>query len=110
MFRPPRARLARTLARRAAEMGGTMIKRILVHTDFSTPSLAPRTQAVNYTQTVGGELLLLHVVEGEPLRWYAVDGLQEPPSARLDPTAQLFLPQRPQTRVARDLVAEAEWK
>ena len=63
------------------------MKRILVPIDFSTPSLAALRQAVHYTQTVGGELLLLHVVEGEPLRWYAVDGLQEPPSARLDPTA-----------------------
>jgi universal stress protein A len=86
------------------------MKRILVPTDFSAPSLAALTQAVHYTQTVGGELLLLHVVEGAPLRWYAVDGLPEAPSAVLDPTAQLILPQPPPTRVSRDLVAEAEWK
>jgi nucleotide-binding universal stress UspA family protein len=86
------------------------MKRILVPTDFSTPSLAALTQAVHYTQTVGGELLLLHVVEGAPLRWYTVDGLPEAPSAFLDPTAPLRLPQPPPTRVARDLVAEAEWK
>src|SRR5262245_56646600 len=86
------------------------MKRILVPTDFSTPSLAALTQAVHYTQAVGGELLLLHVVEGAPLRWYAVDGLPEAPSTVLDPTAHLMLPQPSQTRVARDLVAEAEWK
>lgn len=86
------------------------MKRILVPMDFSTPSLAALRQAVHYTQTVGGELLLLHVVEGAPLRWYTVDGLPEAPSAVLDPTAQLMLPQPPPTRVARDLVAEAEWK
>src|SRR5215510_16106607 len=86
------------------------MKRILVPTDFSTPSLAALTPAVHYTQTVGGELLLLHVVEGAPLRWYTVDGLPEAPSAVLDPTAQLMLPQRLPTRVARDLVAEAEGK
>jgi nucleotide-binding universal stress UspA family protein len=86
------------------------MKRILVPTDFSTPSLAALTQAVHYTQAVGGELLLLHVVEGAPLRWYAVDGRPEGPSACLDPAAQLMLPQPPPTRVARDLVAEAEWK
>ena len=86
------------------------MKRILVPTDFSTPSLAALTQAVHYTQAVGGELLLLHVVEGEPLRWYAVDGLPEAPSARLDPIAQLVLPPRLQTRVSRDLSAEASWK
>jgi nucleotide-binding universal stress UspA family protein len=45
-------------------MGGTNMKRILVPTDFSTPSLAALTQAVRYTQAVGGERLLLHVVEG----------------------------------------------
>jgi nucleotide-binding universal stress UspA family protein len=86
------------------------MKRILVPTDFSTPSLAALAQAVQYTQAVGGELLLLHVVEGEPLQWYAVDGLPEAPSARLDPIAQLVLPPRPQTRVSRDLSAEAAWK
>jgi nucleotide-binding universal stress UspA family protein len=91
-------------------MGGTMMKRILVPIDFSTPSLAALTQAVHYTQAVGGELLLLHVVEGEPLRWYAADGLPEPPSARFDPTAQLLLPSTPQRRVARDLSEEAAWK
>jgi len=86
------------------------MKRILVPTDFSTQSLAALTQAVHYTQAVGGELLLLHVVEDKPLRWYAVDGLPEAPSARLDPMAHLLLPQRPQQRVARDLSAEAAWK
>ena len=86
------------------------MKRILVPTDFSTPLLAALTQAVHYTQAVGGELLLLHVVEGAPLRWSTVDGLPEAPSARLEATAQLFLPQRPQTRVSRDLSAEAAWK
>jgi nucleotide-binding universal stress UspA family protein len=86
------------------------MKRILVPMDFSTPSLAALRQAVHYTQTVGGELLLLHVVEGAPLRWYTVDGSPEAPSAVLDPTVQLMLPQPPPTRVARDLVAEAEWK
>jgi nucleotide-binding universal stress UspA family protein len=86
------------------------MKRILVPTDFSTQSLAALRQAVHYTQAVGGELLLLHVVEGAPLRWYAVDGLPEPPSAVLDPTAHLMRPQPSPRRVARDLVAEAEWK
>ena len=75
-----------------------------------TPSLAALTQAIHYTQAVGGDLLLLHVVEDAPLRWYTVDGLSESPSALLEPTAQLVLPQPPQTRVSRDLCAEAEWK
>ena len=86
------------------------MKRILAPTDFSTPSLAALAQAIHYTEAVEGELLLLHVVEGAPLRWYAVDGRPEAPSAVLDPTAHLMLPQPPPRRVARDLVAEAEWK
>ena len=86
------------------------MKRILVPTDFSTPSLAALTQAVQYTQAVGGELLLLHVVEGAPLRWYAADGLPETPSALVEPTAQFLLPQPPRTYVSRDLSAEAAWK
>ena len=91
-------------------MGGPRMKRILVRTDFSTPSLAALPQAIHYTQAVGGDLLLLHVVEDAPLRWYAADGFPESPSAWLEPTAQLVLPQPPQTRVARDLCAEAAWK
>lgn len=87
-----------------------MMKRILVPTDFSPPSLAALTQAVQYAQAVGGELLLLHVVEGEPLRWYAVNRPPETPSARFEPTAQFFLPPTPRRRLARDLSAEATWK
>jgi len=86
------------------------MKRILVPTDFSTPSLAILTRAIHDTEAVGGELLLLHVVEDAPLRWYTVDGFPESPSAFLEPTAQLVLPQPAQTRVSRDLCAEAEWK
>jgi nucleotide-binding universal stress UspA family protein len=87
-----------------------MMKRILVPTDFSTPSLAALTQAIDYTQAGGGELLLLHVVEGEPLRWYAAEGFPESPSALVEPMAPFLLPQPPRTYVARDLVAEAEGK
>jgi len=86
------------------------MKRILVPTDFSTRSLAALTQALKYTKAVRGELLLLHVVEGEPLRWYAVGGLPEAPSSRIDPTGHLILQQKPQKLVHRDLSAEAEWK
>jgi nucleotide-binding universal stress UspA family protein len=89
----------------AAEMGGTRLKRIRVPTDVSTPSLAALTQAVPYTQAVGGDLLVLHVVEGEPLRWYAADGFPETPSALVEPTAQFLLPQPPRKSVARDLAA-----
>ena len=61
--------------------------RILVPTDFSTRSLEALGRALTYTQTLGGELLLLHVVEGPPLHWYAVNGQPEDvyPSCRTDP-------------------------
>jgi nucleotide-binding universal stress UspA family protein len=45
-----------------------MMTRILVPIDFPIRSLAALTQAVPYTKAVRGELLLLHVVEGAPLR------------------------------------------
>jgi nucleotide-binding universal stress UspA family protein len=87
-----------------------MMKRILVPTDFSANSLEALKQAVKYANTVRGELLLLHVIEEEPLRWYAADGLPEAPSSRVDLTGHIILAQKPQKLVHRDLCAEAEWK
>ena len=88
------------------------MKRILVPTDFSTRSLEALERALKYTRTVGGELLLLHVVEGQPLQWYAVNGQPEDlyPSSRIDPAGAFFVPQVPQKVVHRDLCQEAQWK
>ena len=88
------------------------MKRILVPTDFSTRSLEALERALTYTRTVGGELLLLHVVEGQPLQWYAVNGQPEDlyPSSRIDPEGAFFVPQVPQKVVHRDLCQEAQWK
>jgi nucleotide-binding universal stress UspA family protein len=88
------------------------MKRILVPTDFSTRSLEALERALTYTRAVGGELLLLHVVEGQPWQWYAVNGQPEDlyPSGRLDPEGAFFVPQVPQQVVHRDLCQEAEWK
>ncbi|HEX5915088.1 MAG TPA: universal stress protein, partial [Rubrobacter sp.] len=88
------------------------MKRILVPTDFSTRSLEALERALTYTRSVGGELLLLHVVEGQPLQWYAVNGQPEDlyPSGRLDPEGAFFAPQVPPKVVHRDLCQEAEWK
>jgi nucleotide-binding universal stress UspA family protein len=84
--------------------------RILVPTDFSTRALEALRLAVQYVTRVGGELLLLHVVEGEPLRWSAADGLPETPSVHLGPAGSLVPAQGPQKLVSRDLCVEAEWK
>jgi nucleotide-binding universal stress UspA family protein len=91
-------------------MGDPGLKRLLVPTDFSTPSLAALPQAVRYTQASGGAPLLLHVVKDEPRRWYVADGRSETPLALVDPTAPFLLPQPPRTYVCRDLSAEAAWK
>ena len=87
------------------------MKRILVPTDFSTRSLEALERALTYTRAVGGELLLLHVVEGQPLQWYAVNGQPEDlyPSSRLDPEGAFFVPPVPQKVVHRDLCQEAQW-
>jgi nucleotide-binding universal stress UspA family protein len=87
-----------------------MMTRILVPIDFSIRSLAALTQAVPYTKAVRGELLLLPVVEGAPLRWYTVDGLPDASSSFLEPTAHLVLSQQPQKLGYRHVCAEAEWK
>jgi nucleotide-binding universal stress UspA family protein len=86
------------------------MKRILVPIDFSTGTMATLGEARRYADAVDAEVLLLHVVEGDPLRWYTVDGLPEAPSSRFDPTAQFLLPQAPAKRIHRDLYAEAQWK
>ena len=88
------------------------MKRILVPTDFSTRSLEALERALTYTRTVGGELLLLHVVEEQPLHWYAVNGQPEDvyPSSRIDPEGAFFVPQVPPKGIHRDLCQEAEWK
>jgi nucleotide-binding universal stress UspA family protein len=88
------------------------MKRILVPTDFSTRSLEALERALKYTRTVGGELFLLHVVEGKPLHWYAVNGQPEDlyPSSRIDPEGVFFVPQVPPKVVHRDLCQEAQWK
>ena len=44
------------------------MKRILVPTDFSAPSLQAVRYGIELTSTVEGKLLLLHVIEGEPTR------------------------------------------
>ena len=84
--------------------------RILVPTDFSTRALEALRLAVQYVTRAGGELLLLHVVEAEPLRWSAADGLSEIPAAHLGPAGSLVPAQGPQKFVSRDLCQEAEWK
>lgn len=89
-----------------------MMRRMLVPTDFSARSLAVLERALPYVHSTEGELLLLHVVEGAPLRWYAVDGQpgDRYPSRCLHLEAGVFFPQASQKVVHRDLCQEAAWK
>jgi nucleotide-binding universal stress UspA family protein len=86
--------------------------RILVPTDFSRRSLEALERALQYTRSIEGVLLLLHVVEGPPLRWYAMDGQPGElyPSSHLPVEGAFLFPQISQKVVHRDLCQEAAWK
>ena len=84
--------------------------RLLVPTDFSTPSLALVRSAVAWAQTLDGSLLLLHVVEGAPVRSYAVGRRPDAPFYWADliasPRGRPLLPQL----VHHDRCEQAQWK
>jgi nucleotide-binding universal stress UspA family protein len=61
-----------------------MIERILVPTDFSEPSLAAVRYALELADAVGGRIILLHGIEGEPVHSYMVGG--PPPFLRDEST------------------------
>jgi nucleotide-binding universal stress UspA family protein len=89
---------------------GAMMTRILVATDFSEPSLAALRYATALTYSVHGEGLLLHVVEGEPVRRYVVGRQPEAPRYWLDLMADALRPQIPSQVIHHDLFEEAQWK
>jgi nucleotide-binding universal stress UspA family protein len=84
--------------------------RVLVATDFSEPSLVALEYAMALTYTVNGEGVLLHVVEGEPVRRYAVGREPEAPAYWLDLMANALRPQLPSQVIYHDLCEEAQWK
>lgn len=88
------------------------MKRILVPTDFSATSVEALRHAVEYTYAVRGELLLLHVVEGEPRRRYAGGGRPEALEYGIGPMGNImfFGYGSPQKFIHRDLCEEAQWK
>ena len=84
--------------------------RVLVPTDFSSASRAAVRYALALTVPVGGELLLLHVIEGAPLRRYIVCGEPEGLPFWLDPMGPLFHAPRPQEVIYHDRYEEAREK
>jgi nucleotide-binding universal stress UspA family protein len=83
------------------------MKRILVPTDFAAPSLQAVRYGIKLRSTVEGELFLLHVIEGEPMRCYAVGERPGSPSYALD---LMVGHQAPPKVICHDLCEEAEWK
>jgi nucleotide-binding universal stress UspA family protein len=86
------------------------MRRILVPTDFSVPSLKAVRYAIELTDLLQGEMLLLHVVEGDPVRGYAKGRLPEVPRCWIDPMGDIFRWRCPQQLIHRDLCEEAQWK
>jgi len=84
--------------------------RMLVPTDFSEASLAAVRYAVDMTHAVKGEMLLLHVIEGEPVRRYVVGELPQSPAALVDMTGTVFPWKFRQEIIWHDLYEEAQWK
>jgi nucleotide-binding universal stress UspA family protein len=84
--------------------------RILVATDFSEPSVAALRYAMALTYAVSGEGLLLHVVEEDPVRRYAVGRQPEAPLYWLDLMADALRPRIPSQVIHHDLCEEAQWK
>jgi nucleotide-binding universal stress UspA family protein len=87
-----------------------MMTRILVATDFSESSLTALRYATALTYALHGEGLLLHVVEGEPVRRYVVGRQPEAPLYWLELMADALRPQIPSQVIHHDLFEEAQWK
>jgi nucleotide-binding universal stress UspA family protein len=65
------------------------MKRFLVATDFSDASRDAVRYGLELTTAMEGDMLLLHVVEGDPIRTYTVTGLSDPFPSSLDLTRDM---------------------
>ena len=86
------------------------MRRILVPTDFSEPSRQALGYALGLTAAVEGDLLLLHVVEKNPLCRYTVGEPVEPQPPWIDHTGHLFRWPSSPTIIYHDRCEEARWK
>jgi nucleotide-binding universal stress UspA family protein len=86
------------------------MKRILVPTDFSEASRMAVGHAVEVAGAVGGELLLLHVVDEAIVTNAQLIGIREAFSMTIDPTGNAFSYEVPHEEDYQVLCEEAEWK
>jgi nucleotide-binding universal stress UspA family protein len=87
-----------------------MIKRILIPTDFSEPSQAAVKYALELAAAVGGRIILLHVVEGNPDCIQAVGGAPGFFTDYFNPDGNLSFRPLPPRIIRRDLCEEARGK
>jgi nucleotide-binding universal stress UspA family protein len=86
------------------------MKRLLVPTDFSEASRIAVGHAVELSDAVGAELLLLHVVDVRLLESPELAGIREAFALTIDPTGNAFSYAVPHTAGDQALCAEAEGK
>ena len=86
------------------------MKRLLVPTDFSEASRIAVGHAVQLSDAVGAELLLLHVVDVAMLESPQLAGIREAFTLTIDPTGNAFSYEVPHAADDRGLWAEAEGK
>jgi nucleotide-binding universal stress UspA family protein len=86
------------------------MRRILVPTDFSDPSRQAIHYALALTAAVEGDLLLLHVVEGDPLPRYVVGETPDMFPSRMDSAGRRSQGTCSPMIIYHDRCEEARWK
>jgi nucleotide-binding universal stress UspA family protein len=86
------------------------MKRLLVPTDFADVSRIAVGHALELSDAVGAELLLLHVVDVATLQSPQLAGIREAFTLTIDPAGTAFNYEVPHAADHEALCAEAEWK
>jgi Universal stress protein family len=86
------------------------MKRLLVPTDFSEASRIAVGHAVELSEAVGAELLLLHVVDVTKVGSPHLAGIRQAFRMTIEPTRNAFSCEVPHAADDQGLCAEAEWK
>jgi universal stress protein A len=92
------------------DIGGKVMTRILVPTDFSESSLAAVRYSIDLASAGGGVVVLLHVVEGPSVRCYAVGGRPLFLRDMTDLGGEYCRSRFDQQLIRRDFCEEAGWK